>query len=78
MQAIKCDSLNISYDIHGVATISMQIFGDSDNLDRSDIPTTFGNVKFNVIGLSFTTKQVDSSGVYQFDIVLTGIGESQS
>ena len=75
MQAIKCDSLTISYDLHGVATINMQVFSTSSTLDVESLPTEFGGVTFTIIGLSFTIKQVDNSGIYQFNVVLTGIGE---
>jgi hypothetical protein len=75
MQAIKCDSLNITYDIHGVATITMQVFSTSSKLDVASLPTEFGGISFTLLGINFTIKQVDNSGIYQFNVVLTGIGE---
>ncbi len=75
MQAVKCDSVNISYDIHGVATITMQVFSSNNTLDVASLPTEYGGVTFTIIGLSFTIKQVDNSGIYQFNVTLTGIGE---
>lgn len=75
MQVVKCDSVNISYDIHGVATISMQVFGTNSNLDIDALPKVFGGVTFTVLGLNYKVKQVDNSGIYQFDVVMSGIGE---
>ena len=75
MQAVKCDSVSISYDLHGVATINMQVFSTNSTLDIESLPKDFGGVIFTIIGLSFTIKQVDNSGIYQFDVVMSGIGE---
>ena len=75
MQAIRCDSLSITYDVHGIATINMQVFSDRDILDVSALPKTFGGVHFTIIGINMVMKQVDNSGVYQYNVTLTGIGE---
>lgn len=75
MQAIKCDSISISYDIHGVATINMQVFSTNSTLDIGTLPKEFGGVTFTIVGLSFTMKQVDNSGIFQFNVVMSGIGE---
>ena len=74
MQIMKCDSLNISYDVHGVATINFTLF--SDDITKIDIPDEFGGVEFDIIATDASIKEVGSSGVYQ--IIVSALGVTNS
>ena len=75
MQIVKCDSIDIKYDIHGVATITMLVYSDRNEIDVNSLPREFGNVRFTLLGMSVTGQQVDMSGIYMFSVTLQGIGE---
>jgi hypothetical protein len=72
---VQCDSINISYDVHGVATISMTVYSTFDTLDIASLPKTFGGVDFKVIGASLDLAPVPFSEAYKYNVTLVGIGE---
>ena len=74
MQVVKCDSINISYDSCGIATITMSVYADTSNIDVNALPVTFGGVHFDITQTDISGRQVDQSGVYVFSVSLRGKG----
>jgi len=74
-QVVQCDSINISYDVHGVATVGMVVYSDSKTLDVSKLPRVFGGVNFKITGASADLSPVPFSDSYKFNVSMVGIGE---
>jgi hypothetical protein len=71
---VQCDSINIVYDVHGVATISMVVYSNNPILDIAKLPKMFGEVDFKVTGASLDLSPVPFSDYYKFNVVMVGIG----
>jgi hypothetical protein len=71
---VQCDSISITYDVHGVATISMVAYSNSPILDIASLPKNFGGVEFKVTGASLDLSQVPFSDYYKFNVTMVGIG----
>jgi hypothetical protein len=71
---VQCDSISITYDVHGVATISMVVYSNDPVLDIAGLPKTFGEVEFKVTGASLDLSQVPFSDYYKFNVTMVGIG----
>jgi len=74
-QVVQCDSINISYDVHGVATVGMVVYSDSSTLDVSKLPRVLGGVEFKITGASADLSPVSFSEYYKFNVTMVGIGE---
>jgi len=74
-QVIQCDSISISYDVHGVATVSMVVYSPSKTLDIASLPRIFGGVTFKLTGASADITPVPFSDCYKYNVSLVGIGE---
>ena len=74
-QVVQCDSISISYDVHGVASISMVVYSNSTTLDIESLPKVFGGVTFKVTGASVDMSPVPFSNSYKYNISMVGIGE---
>jgi len=74
-QVVQCDSINISYDVHGVASVSMIVYSNSKTLDVSRLPRLFGGVNFKIIGASCDLSSIPFSDCYKFNVSMVGIGE---
>lgn len=74
-QVVQCDSISITYDVHGVATVSMVVYSNSETLDIASLPKLFGGVVFKVTGASVDVSPVPFSDTYKYNVSLVGIGE---
>lgn len=74
-QVVQCDSVSISYDVHGVCTISMTVYSNSKTLDIASLPKVFGGVTFKVTGASLSVSPIPFSDCYKYDVSMVGIGE---
>jgi hypothetical protein len=74
-QVVQCDSISISYDVHGVLTLSMTVYSNSTILDIESLPRIFGGIICRVTGASVDMSPVPFSDSYKYNVSLTGIGE---
>ena len=74
-QIVQCDSINISFDVHGVATVSMVVYSSLTTLDIASLPREFGGVTFQITGASVDMSPVPFSDCYKYNISMVGIGE---
>ncbi len=74
-QVVQCDSINITYDVHGVASVSMVVYSNSKTLDVASLPRLFGDVTFKITGASADLSPVPFSDYYKFNVTMVGIGE---
>ena len=72
---VQCDSISISYDVHGVATVGMVVYSNSNTLDIASLPRLFGGVNFKITGASVDLSPVPFSDCYKFNVTMVGIGE---
>jgi len=73
-QVVQCDSINISYDVHGVATVNMIVYSDSSTLNVDSLPKLIGRVNFNIFGATATMEPVPFSDYYKYSVTMVGIG----
>ena len=75
-QVVQCDSISISYDVHGVVSINMVVYSSSKTLDVARLPRVFGGVSFTLTGASVAVSHVPfSDSCYKYNVNLVGIGE---
>lgn len=74
-QVVQCDSISISYDVHGVVSLSMVVYSNSTTLDIASLPRLFGGVIFKITGASVDLSPVPFSDCYKYNVSLVGIGE---
>lgn len=71
---IDCQTLNISYDVRGIATISFSVVTPREELQENYTSLIFGGVNFKCFVNNVTISKIPGTLVNNFQMQLTGFG----
>lgn len=71
---IDCSTINISYNVRGIATVSLTVLTTSSELSGTYTELSFGGVDFSLVVKDVQISKIPGTLVNMFNISMTGFG----